>query len=192
MPSDTPHDVEVHPLTAERWPDLERLFARCGWCSGCWCMSWRVPRSQFTRQGGQGNKQALKNIVDSGDVPGLLAYIAGDPAGWCSVGPREVYTVLGRSPVLKPIDDAPVWSIVCFAIASPFRRQGLTAVLLRAAIAYAKAHGARIVEGYPVDRPAGLPPLLTPTGAASTFRAAGFREVLRRTPDRPIMRYTIE
>jgi GNAT superfamily N-acetyltransferase len=155
-------------------------------------MAWRVSRSQFARQGRDGNKHALRALVDAGDVPGLLAYVAGEAAGWCAVGPREVFPVLGRSPVLRPIDDIPVWSVVCFAVASPFRRQGLSAALLRAAIAYAHAHGARFLEGYPVDRPAGEPAILTPTGAASTFRAAGFREVGRRTPDRPILRYTIE
>ena len=187
-----PHEVEVQPLTAERWPDLEQLFTRCGWSSGCWCMTWRVPRSQFTRQGREGNKHAMRALVDAGEVPGLLAYIVGHAVGWCAVGPREAFPVLGRSPVLKPVDDAAVWSVVCFVIASAFRRQGLSAVMLRAALEYAQAHGARIVEGYPVDRPAHLPAVITPTGAASTFRAAGFREALRRTPDRPIMRYTIE
>ncbi len=185
--------LEFHPLTPERWKDLEALFGEQGACGGCWCMWWRLKRSQFWKQTGEGNKKALKGIVDSGETPGLLAYAKGQPIAWCSVAPREAYPVLNRSRVLKRIDDQPVWSVVCFFVAKPFRRKGVTVKLLKAAVEYAKEHGARIVEGYPVEpKKTRMPDGSAFTGLASAFRKTGFVEVLRRSETRPIMRYSIE
>lgn len=112
--------------------------------------------------------------------------------GWCSVAPREAFPALERSRVLKRVDDQPVWSVVCFFIAKPYRRQGLTVSLLKAAAEYARQAGARIVEGYPEDpKKADIPAPFAFTGLASAFLQAGFVEVLRRSATRPIMRYTI-
>lgn len=184
--------LEFHPLTPERWKDLEALFGEQGACGGCWCMWWRLKRSQFEKQKGEGNKRALKKIVDSGEIPGLLAYTNGQPIAWCSVAPRESYSVLERSRTLKRIDDQPVWSVVCFFVAKPFRRKGVTVKLLRAAIEYAKEKGARIVEGYPVEpKKTKMSDTFAFTGLASAFHKAGFVEVLRRSETRPIMRYFI-
>jgi len=97
--------MEFHPLTPERWPDFEKLFGPRGAYGGCWCMWWRTTRSQFEKQGGEGNRRAMKNIVDSGEVPGIIAYADGQPVGWCSVAPRDSYGSLNRSPVLKRLDD---------------------------------------------------------------------------------------
>jgi GNAT superfamily N-acetyltransferase len=186
-------DLEFHPVTAERWHDLETLFGERGAYSGCWCMWWRVKRSEFEKQAGQGNKDALKKIVDSGEIPGILAYADGEPIGWCSVAPREAYPVLDRSPVLKRVDDQPVWSIVCFFVAKPFRGQRVSAELLQAAVEYAASNGAKIIEGYPlVPKRDRMPDVSTFTGLVSIFRQAGFVEVLRRSETRPIMRYFIE
>jgi GNAT superfamily N-acetyltransferase len=156
-------------------------------------MWWRLKRSEFEQQKGEGNRQALKAIVEAGQIPGILAYAAGQPVGWCSIGPRDVYPVLNRSRTLKPIDQEPVWSIVCFFVAKSFREQGLTIHLIRAAIDYAKANGAKIVESYPVE-PKGdaMPAVFAWTGFASAFRQAGFKEVIRRSETRPIMRYVVE
>lgn len=184
---------EVHPLTTHRWPDLLELFGTNGACGGCWCMWWRLKRSQFVKQKGPGNKRALKRLVDCGDVPGLLAYAADCPIAWCSVGPRESYPVLDRSRVLKRIDEQPVWSVVCFFVAKAFRRQGVTARLLKAAADYAKKNGAAILEGYPVDPKKGaMPDVFAYTGFPSAFRKAGFVEVARRSPTRPIMRLRLD
>lgn len=128
----------VHPLTPARWADLERLFGPRGACGGCWCMWWRAARTQFVKRKGEGNRRALKRIVSAGGVPGLLAYAHGQPVGWCAVGPRGNYPVLEPSRVLKRVDKAPVWSLVCFFVAKPHRRQGLTTKLLRAAVKYAR------------------------------------------------------
>jgi len=183
--------LEVHPATPERWPDLEKLFGKHGASSGCWCMWWRLPRAQFQQQAGQKNKEALKAIVDSGEPPGLLAYAEGEAIGWCSVGPRQVFGALERSRTLKRVDDEPVWSVVCFFVAKPYRGRGVMLPLLTAAVEYARAHGAKIVEGYPVEPTQRLSGDRGYSGVASAFRKAGFVEVLRRG-ERPIMRRSLE
>jgi len=184
-------NLEFHPLTAERWQDLETLFGKHGACGGCWCMWWRLTRPQFSEQKGEGNKKALKKIVDSGEIPGIIAYADGQPVAWCSVAPRESYPSLERSRTLKRIDDQPVWSVVCFFVAKSFRGKGVTLPLLKRAIEHAKEHGARIVEGYPIESRKPMPAPFLFTGVASLFRKAGFVEVLRRSETRPIMRFFV-
>jgi len=180
-----------HPLTPERWQNLEALFGPRGACGGCWCMFWRLSRSQFDKQKGEGNRKALKNIVDSGEIPGILACSGDQPVAWCSVAPRENYQVLERSRVLKRIDEKPVWSVVCFFVAKPFRGKGVTVPLLRAAVDYAEKHGAKIVEGYPIESEKTLPASFVWTGLTSMFLRAGFVEVARGSETRPIMRYFV-
>ncbi len=169
------------------------LFGARGACGGCWCMWWRLKRSQFDKQKGAGNKKALKKIVDSGQVPGLLAYAQGQPVGWCSIGPREVYPVLERSRILKRVDEQPVWSVVCFFVAKSCRRKGVSGSLLKAAVEYAGEQGAKIIEGYPVEpKKASIPDPFAFHGLSATFRQTGFVEVARRSETRPIMRLFIE
>jgi GNAT superfamily N-acetyltransferase len=186
-------ELDFHPVTPERWQDLEKLFGPRGAIGGCWCMWWRIKRAEFEKQQGDGNHETMCSIVDSGKVPGILAYSAGEPIAWCSIAPRGEFSVLDRSPVLKRVDHQPVWSIVCFFMAKDYRHQGLSAIMLQAAVEYASQHGARIVEGYPiepkVDR---TPDIYAFTGMASTFKKLGFQEVARRSGSRPIMRYVIE
>src|SRR5262245_14495751 len=124
---------EVHPLTPDRWPDLEALFGERGACGGCWCMYWRLRRADFHAGKGQPNKDALRALVDAGPPPGLLAYVGGVAVGWCAVGPRETYPGLARSRILRPVDERPVWSITCLFVDRAHRRRGLSARLLRAA-----------------------------------------------------------
>lgn len=185
--------LEFHPVTSERWQDLEALFGPRGACGGCWCMYWRLKRSEFEQLSGEGNRAMLKAIVESGEIPGILAYSQGQPVGWCSVAPRQNFSALERSRILKPVDDQPVWSVVCFFTTKKYRRQGVTVSLLQAAVDYARRGGAKIVEGYPVDtRGNSSPDAFVYTGLASAFQKAGFVEVLRRSETRPIMRYAIE
>jgi len=184
--------INILPLTAERWPDLESLFGARG-CGGCWCMFWRLSRAKFSFGQGEANRFALYQIVNSGEVPGLLAYATGKPVGWVSIAPRSVFSTLSRSRILKPVDEQSVWSVVCFFVARPFRMKGLTVELLKGAVRYAAEHGAKIIEGYPVDIRAGeYPDAFAYHGIASAFCQAGFKEVLRRSEKRPIMRYFIE
>jgi len=181
------------PLTPERWQDFESLFGPRGAVGGCWCMWWRLTRSEFSAKQGEGNRLAMKAIVDAGEIPGLLAYQGSRLAGWVSVAPREHFPVLQRSPILKPVDDQPVWSVVCFFIAKPYRRQGMTTRLIKAAVEHASQHGAKIVEGYPIkplkDE---APDIYAFTGLASSFIKAGFEEAASRSPTRPIMRYYLQ
>jgi GNAT superfamily N-acetyltransferase len=181
--------LEIHPATPDRWADLEVLFGARGACAGCWCMWWRLARSVFERQKGGGNRKALQDLIDGGTVPGLIAYADGHPVGWVALAPREEYPPLARSRVLKPVDDRPVWSVVCFFIARPFRRRGLTVRLLEAAAGFARQRGASMLEGYPVEPKKGaMPDVFVYTGLSSAYRQAGFTEVARRSPPRPIMR----
>jgi len=184
--------LKILPLTPARWGDLELLFGERGACGGCWCMYWRLTRSEYEKKKGLGNKKALRRIVDSGRPPGLLAYAGGKPVAWCAVGPREIYPVLERSRILARIDDEPTWSVTCFFVVRPFRRQGITFQLLKAAVDFAGRKGARVVEGYPVEPKKGsLPDVFAYTGLPSAYRKAGFVEVLRRSETRPIMRYFV-
>jgi GNAT superfamily N-acetyltransferase len=180
------------PLTPDRWKDLERLFGERGACGGCWCMWWRLARAEFSARKGAKNKAAFKKIVESNQMPGVLAYVDGQPVGWCAVGPRENHPVLDRSRVLGRVDDKPVWSVTCLFMAKPYRRAGVSCELLRAAAAHAASGGATLVEGYPVEpRKSSMPDVFAWTGLASAFRRAGFKEVTRRSATRPIMRLDV-
>ncbi len=155
-------------------------------------MYWRLSRTQYDEQHGELNHRNMKALVDSGAIPGILAYSSDEPVGWCSIAPREEFPTLARSRILKPVDDQPVWSVVCFFIARSQRRMGLTVKLLQAAIEHARANGARIVEGYPVEPKEGkAPDVFMYTGLFSAFKQAGFTEVIRRSETRPIMRYNL-
>ena len=183
--------LKVQPLTPSRWDDFAELFGKNGACAGCWCMWWRLPRAQWVKQKGGGNKKAIRKLVTGGDVPGILAYADGQPVGWCAIGPRKYYPRLANSRTLKPVDAQAVWSITCFFVSRPFRRRGVTVELLKGALEFARRGGAKIVEGYPVDPHQEQADAFVYTGLASAFRKAGFTEVLRRSPTRPIMRRII-
>jgi GNAT superfamily N-acetyltransferase len=184
--------VVLAPLTPERLGDLERLFGPRGACAGCWCMYPRRRHAEFQRGRGAPNRRAFRRLVHAGTVPGLLAYVGGEPAGWCAVEPRAAYPRLATSRVLAPVDDLPVWSIVCFFVARAHRGRGLTRHLIEGAVTHARRAGARIVEAYPVDpTTATVPPVFAWTGLASAFRKTRFVEVARRSPSRPIVRRRI-
>ncbi len=180
--------LTIVPLTPERWDEFAQLFGKNGACAGCWCMWWRLPRAQWVKQKGERNKKAIRKLVNQGEAPGILAYADGQPVGWCALGPREAFPRLATSRTLKPVDDQPVWSVTCFFVARPFRRRGVTVELLKAAVAFARERGARIVEGYPVEPKQEQADVFVYTGLASAFRKAGFKEIARRSPTRPIMR----
>jgi len=140
---------------------------------------------------GQENKRALKSLVDGGYVPGLIGYEDGSPVGWISLSPREDYTKLQRSPIMKPVDDKPVWSIVCFFVDKGARGRGVSEALLRGAIDYARSRGATLLEAYPVDKRERSHPDFMFFGAKSMYDKAGFKEVARRKETRPVVRRAI-
>lgn len=184
--------LEFHPLIPERWNELERLFGKHGASGGCWCMWWRQTRAEFNRQRGEPNRIAFRTIIESGIVPGLLAYSDGEPVGWCAVEPRDSYPALDRSRALARVDCEQVWSTPCFYVARHFRGRGLMPELLAAAINWAGRHGARIIEAYPIEPKDNLKNSTFYTGVVPVFQRAGFVEVCRRSKRRPIMRKTID
>jgi ribosomal protein S18 acetylase RimI-like enzyme len=189
--------LTLRPLTPERFGDLEVIFNAkgCSVARGCWCMYYRVSgRGQLTRPGGDrrtSSRSALKKLAASDPPPGLIGYRGNTPVGWISLGPREDYAKLARSPVMKPVDQQPVWSIVCFVVPSEFRRQGVARELLAGAVRYAKKRGVKLLEAYPVDQ--GEPGAADASwfGSKRLFDAAGFDEVARRRPDRPVVRLRV-
>ena len=182
---------ECYPLTEARWGDFELLFGLNGACGGCWCMFWRLPRKQFNAQKGDGNRAAMKALLESGTVPGLLGYIDDRPVGWCSLAPREQFPALARSRVLQPVDDQPCWSVSCLFVHRAYRNKGVATLMLGAAIDYVKDKGVRFLEAYPVEPWVGkpIPAAFAWTGVPKVFAANGFVEVVRRSPTRPIMRF---
>ncbi|MEJ2195798.1 MAG: GNAT family N-acetyltransferase [Ignavibacteriaceae bacterium] len=180
------------PVTKERWKDFEQLFGKNGACAGCWCMYWRVSHKIFDKQKGAGNKKAIKKIIIQEKIPGILAYDDLQPVGWCSIAPREEFTRLENSRILKPVDNKYVWSVTCFFINRKYRNKGLSADLLNASKKLVKARGGRIIEGYPIEpRKNKIPDAFAWVGLSGAFLKTGFKEVARRSETRPIMRYTI-
>ena len=137
-------------------------------------------------------RAGLTALVDSGKPPGLVAYRGDVAVGWVSLAPREEFARLERSPVMKPVDATPVWSIICFVVPREHRGQGVARALLQGAIAYAREHGATVIEAYPVDKtePSNADALWF--GAKSMYDHAGFKEVARRKPTRPVVRLDLD
>ncbi len=185
---DPKRDLAFHPLTPGRWVDLVHLFGARGACAGCWCMWWRLSASAWKAKKGPGTRRLMRNLVQRGARPGILAYRKGDPVAWCAIAPRVDYRRLAHSRILRPVDKQPVWSVVCLFVSKPCRRLGLTPVLLRAAVRFAAQLGAQVVEGYPIEPRGEYVDAFASCGIATAFREAGFREVARRSATRPIMR----
>ena len=200
MPSET--ELEITPLTADRIPDLAGLFAT-GDPRWCWCMYFRARGRDWSNSSPAANRAELERLAPDADstggvAPGLVAYRGGTAIGWVSLGPREDYERLAFSKLLRPIDERPVWSIVCFVVAARQRGQGVASALLRAAIDYARGHGARTLEGYPLHESRGrVSGSAASVGTQGMFERAGFRVVELRqwneaTPPRPIMRLDLD
>ena len=155
-------------------------------------MWFRVRAKAFEQQKGEGNRIAMRRLVERGEETGLLAYLDGRAIGWVSVAPRARFPRLENSRILKPVDDRPVWSIVCLFIQKEFRRRGVSEHLLKAAVDHVKTHGGAIVEGYAVEPKRGTTAdAFAYPGPVSSYLRAGFQEVARRSETRPIMRFVI-
>ncbi len=192
-------DLSIMPLTPERLPDLADLFEEGGDPKWCWCAYFRVRGVEFSGAAKVRHRAVLETAVEDGvalgRAPGLVAYDADGAVGWISIGPREDYERLAHSKVLAPVDDRPVWSIVCFVVARRARGHGLARALLDAGIGYARELGATTLEAYPVEIPAGgrIASGDVFRGTLAMFERAGFEVVARRqwnatTPVRPIVR----
>ena len=184
----------VRPLTPERWPDLEAIFGApgCSVARGCWCMFYRRTGRPADLAPGESaserSRAELRALAETDPPPGLIGYAGRTPVGWVSLGPREDFAKLQHSPVMKPVDDVPVWSIVCFVVPSRYRGQGVAKALLAGAVAYAKKRGVRVLEAYPVDKRSRSADDAMWFGAKGMYDASGFIEVARRKPTRPVVR----
>ena len=187
----------IHPLTAERWIDLETLFGPSGAYCNCWCMYWRLPRSHFadtTKR--RKNKALFRKRIRCGPPPGLLAYDSdGAPVGWVQVGPRfDTPNWNGARRLSAPVEDTDVedrrvWGITCFVVKKGHRGRGVSRSLVEGAIAWARDNGARWLEACPVEATRkDKSPVSLYHGVASTFVRAGFEEIARRRADRPLVR----
>lgn len=182
-------DVQIFPLVSERWDAFESLMGVNGGDEGCWCMWWRLSEEQFEQQKGDSNKEALKQLAYQGKVPGLLAYINGEVAAWCSIGPRANYPALHRYWSLNHSEDNKTWSIVCFFVNEKYRRKGLMMSLIEEAMSYAKQHGAKFIEGYPVQPKEQLTGYEGFTGLLPIFERLGYTQVDQNERGQYLMRY---
>ena len=186
------------PLTAATWPDLEAIFSArgCSVARSCWCMFYRKTGSVEWGTGDyakvkEKNRKSLKSLADKGGQVGLVGYEDGVPCGWISFGPREDFARLANSTIMKPVDDKPVWSVICFVVPSEFRKQGVAKKLLAAAIAFCRKKKVKLLEGYPVDKAARQSDTSMWFGAKSMFDEAGFEEIARRKSTRPVVRLKV-
>jgi GNAT superfamily N-acetyltransferase len=190
--------IEVRPVTPDRWNDVVTVFGRRGDDpSWCWCQLFLRSTTGEPSESelSPDNRDALQREITNAVVaPGLLAYVDGHPAGWTRVGPRSNFPRVSANTALTRVltDDAGVWWVTCFAVINRYRRAGIGSALLAGAVDFARAHGAAAIEGHPVDVAALKAAKVTGsaifTGTAAMFAAAGFTEVARTYPTRPVMR----
>jgi GNAT superfamily N-acetyltransferase len=190
--------VEVRPVAADRWSDLVSVFGRRGEDpSWCWCRLFlrSAADESAPSRPRRDNRDALRQEIARAAVPpGLVAYVGGEPVGWTRVGPRSDFPRVTAHRALAKVlaDDPDAWWVTCFAVDSHYRRAGVGSALLEAAVEFAREHGATAVEGHPVDVAAltaarvGGAALFT--GTMAMFSEAGFTEIGRTYPSRPVMR----
>jgi len=167
--------VEIRPASPDLWPALADLFSAGGDPKWCWCQFWRKPGSNWSNTTADDNRRDLEALVGTEPAPGLVALDDGVAIGWVGLGPREDFPRLTRSRVLPRLPGDGVWSINCFVVARKARRRGVADALLAAAVAYARQHGARELEGFPVDTGGErMPSAGAYTGTRRMFERNGF------------------
>jgi len=188
------NQLTFEPLTKANWNKFVQLFGNNGACGNCWCMYYRLKKSDYQEgKTDDGNKVAMKELVWEDKPTGVLGFYEGQAIAWCAFAPREDFIKLENSRVHKRIDDKAVWSIPCFFIDKNFRRHGVSVELLKGVIRYARQVGIKIIEAYPT----------TPTqekiadsfawiGLYKSFERAGFDIVDRTSQNRPMVRYYID
>jgi len=183
--------LTFQPLTRNKWGNFVELFGSKGACGNCWCMYYRLSRTDFKEgKSEDGNKNAMKELVWENKPAGVLGLYEEQAIAWCAFAPREDFIKLERSRVHKRIDDEMVWSIPCFFIDKRFRRNGISVALLKGVIEYATAKGIRIIEAYPtIPTQEKLPDAFAWIGLYTSFERAGFGIVDRTSGNRPMVRY---
>ena len=81
------------------------------------------------------------------------------------------------SRLIRPVDDVPVWSIICVVVRGGHRKQGVTRHLVEGAVAYAASQGAPAVEAYPVDPDGRMDTTMAFVGTRAMFARCGFEVV---------------
>jgi GNAT superfamily N-acetyltransferase len=169
---------ETHPVTPDRVDDFVAVVNPNRRATHCWCLSHRLVAREVQELGGGNREAAFRALCERPDPPGVIGYADGEPVGWCSIGPRADNTRLSRSTLIRPLDDLPVWSIICVVIRGGHRKRGHTTPLIEGAVAHAAARGAPAVESYPVDAAAGrIDTTMAFVGTRAMFEKAGFRVV---------------
>jgi GNAT superfamily N-acetyltransferase len=167
--------MKIVPASPDLWPAIAALFSAGGDPKWCWCQWWRRPGSSWSSASADDHRRGLETLVRAEPAPGLVALRDGVAIGWVGLGPREGFPRLTRSRVLPQLPGDDVWSINCFVVARRARRQGVADALLGAAVAYARDHGARLVEGIPVDTGGErMPSAGAYTGTRRMFERHGF------------------
>ena len=175
--SDTGQTWETHPVTPDRFEDFADVINPNRRAAHCWCLSHRLQAKEIEELGGGSREQAMRELCEREHPPGVVTYLDGTPVGWCNVGPRSEITRLSRSRLIRPVDDLPVWSIVCVVVRSGHRKQGVTGHLIEGAVAYAAANGAPAVEAHPVDPKGRMDLTMAFVGTKAMFDKAGFEVV---------------
>lgn len=185
------NQLTFEPLAKGNWNKFVQLFGNKGACGNCWCMYYRLKKSEYLEgKIDDGNKNAMKEIVWEGKPAGMLGLYDGQAIAWCAFAPREDFIKLENSRVHKRIDDQAVWSIPCFFIDKNFRRHGVSTELLKGVIKYAKEVGIKIIEAYPTTpTQEKLPDSFAWIGLYKSFERAGFEIVDRTSKNRPMVRY---
>ncbi len=168
---------QTHPVTPDRFEDFADVVNRTRRRNHCWCLSHRLRAKEIDELGGGDREQAMRRLCERQHPPGVVAYRDGVPVGWCNIGPRTEISRLTRSRLIMPVDDIPVWSIVCIVVRPGHRRQGVTAQLIEGAVAYAASHDAPAVEAHPVDPSGRMDQTMAFVGTRAMFDRAGFRVV---------------
>jgi GNAT superfamily N-acetyltransferase len=197
MPATT--DVTVRSIADVPWDDVRTVFGTRGDPSTCWCQYFKLPNAAWDTVTRDECAGLLQQQVRANDpAPGVVAYLDGEPVGWCAVEPKTHYDRLRRAKVTtqgstEDPDDASVWAVTCFVVRVGFRKKGIGGALLRGAVEQARDLGARVIEGYPVDTAirAKAPSAELYHGTLSLFTAAGFELVSRPTRDRAVVALTL-
>lgn len=171
---------ETHPVTPDRFDDFADVVNPNRRADSCWCLSHRLRAKDIRELGGDGphqREEAMRALCEREVPPGVVTYLDGIPVGWCNIGPRTDVPRLAQSELIRPVDDVPVWSIICVVVRGGHRRKGVVGHLLEGAVAHAAANGAPAVESYPVDPQGRMDTTMAFVGTRSMFERAGFEVV---------------
>ena len=191
-------DIRIEPLTPALWPAFEALFGPSGACYGCWCTGFRLPpkiRQEFT---GDDKREVMRNRVEAGPPPGILALRGEKAIGWMQIGPRAdvpEWNNPGRSSAPGddgPADDPSVWAVSCCFFNTKERGKGLSHDMLAAGVSHARSNGARFLEASPMDRAKQSKSIGLFVGSTSVFEKAGFQTLITRKSGRPLMRLVLQ